>query len=578
MSGQIDLTEYLFRRLYQLGVRSVHGVPGDYNLTALDYVSIAGLNWVGNASELGAGYAADGYAKIKGLSAVITASGVGELSIINAIAGSYAEMVPVVHIVGTPPIPAQDARLVMHHTLGDGDFRIFADMAAKITCAQASLRDPIMAIAMIDETIQQCILQSRPVYIELPTTLVRLKVSAAELDRPINLLIPENDTHLEEQKASLILEKIYAAKQPFIVVDGLTSRFGFAEEVGELVRATGIATAATPFGKGIINEHLSNFHGVYAANAGDPAFESWVHKCDLVLYFGPLMSDFNTYGFITIPERKRTIAFHRNVIEIGDERLEALRVKSFLRKVLNLIDQTKLHTNIHMELPDPVLQLKTLPSAAPDGNIDQHTFWKRISSFFRTNDVILVESGTSSLGGSEMVLPPNTTFITGAIWLSIGYMLGAAQGVSLALRDASKDGLRPAARTIVFEGDGSFQMTVQSISDIIRNRLDVTIFVINNDGYVIERLVHGMTAEYNDIQPWRYLEAFSFFGAPRDDPAYPIVTRRVENWGQLNDALAEDPVQQGKGLIMVEVIMGREDVPASLRRLVEGAKNRNAGP
>lgn len=51
----VDVAEYLFRRLAQLNVKSIHGVPGDYNLVALDYVSKNGLNWVGSVNELNAG-------------------------------------------------------------------------------------------------------------------------------------------------------------------------------------------------------------------------------------------------------------------------------------------------------------------------------------------------------------------------------------------------------------------------------------------------------------------------------------------------------------------------------------------
>lgn len=51
----IDVAEYLFRRLHEVGVRSIHGVPGDYNLVALDYIKPNGLHWVGNANELNAG-------------------------------------------------------------------------------------------------------------------------------------------------------------------------------------------------------------------------------------------------------------------------------------------------------------------------------------------------------------------------------------------------------------------------------------------------------------------------------------------------------------------------------------------
>lgn len=71
-------------------------------------------------------------------------------------------------------------------------------------------------------------------------------------------------------------------------------------------------------------------------------------------------------------------------------------------------------------------------------------------------------------------------------------------------------------RAVLFEGNGSFQMTAQAVSDIIRNRLDVIIFLINNDGSTMERVNNGMDAEYNDVQPWNYLESASYFGAPKD--------------------------------------------------------------
>jgi len=176
-----------------------------------------------------------------------------------------------------------------------------------------------------------------------------------------------------------------------------------------------------------------------------------------------------------------------------------------------------------------------------------------------------------------MVLPAHTSLITSCIWLSIGYMLPACQGAALAQREMISEGKRPNGRAILFEGDGSLQMTAQSISDMIRNRVDVTIFLINNDGYVIERWIHGMKAGYNDIQPWRYLEAPSYFGAPRDDPAYPVVTRRAETWGQLSDILAEPALQAGKGMNIVEVMMDREDAPDVLKKLVQTTKRRNSG-
>lgn len=114
MPSTVPLAEYLFTRLRQLGVESIHGVPGDYNLALLDYVVPQGLHWVGNCNELNAGYAADAYSRVKGLGAIITTFGVGELSAANAIAGAYCELAPVVHIVGTPARHLQESRALIH--------------------------------------------------------------------------------------------------------------------------------------------------------------------------------------------------------------------------------------------------------------------------------------------------------------------------------------------------------------------------------------------------------------------------------------------------------------------------------
>ncbi|KAE9574616.1 Pyruvate decarboxylase [Colletotrichum fructicola] len=169
MSSSTTIATYLFTRLRQLGVGAIHGVPGDYNLDLLDYVKPSGLTWVGNANELNAAYATDGYARIKGIGAIITTFGVGELSAVNAIAGAYAELSPVVHIVGTPPRASQDARLLIHHTFADGEYGQFAKMHAHVTVAQTSLWDPRTSAQQIDTVLQQCLTALPQVQSDLPS-------------------------------------------------------------------------------------------------------------------------------------------------------------------------------------------------------------------------------------------------------------------------------------------------------------------------------------------------------------------------------------------------------------------------
>jgi len=169
---------YLLTRLAEAGLASVFGVPGDYNLPILD--ALAGrpdLAWIGMATEQGAGYAADSYARLRGVGALVTTFGVGELSAINAIAGAYAESVPVVHIVGTPALTARDDGVMLHHNLPGRDYGHFARMAAEVTAAQADLRSGT-APAEIDRVLGTALRTSRPVYLTIPADVADIPVLA----------------------------------------------------------------------------------------------------------------------------------------------------------------------------------------------------------------------------------------------------------------------------------------------------------------------------------------------------------------------------------------------------------------
>ena len=88
----------------------------------------------------------------------------------------------------------------------------------------------------------------------------------------------------------------------------------------------------------------------------------------------------------------------------------------------------------------------------------------------------------------------------------------------------------------------------------------------------MERVVNGMDAQYNDVQPWNHLESASYFGAPTADPAYPVFAKRASNWGELFEIIADPQFQAGKGFNMVEVMMRKGDMVASFKALVELVK------
>src|SRR5260221_4371593 len=138
MSKQPTVADYIVRRLAREGITDCFGVPGDFAFKLCDAVARSeAVRWVGCSNELDAAYAADGYARVRGYSMLMTTYAVGELSALNGVMGAKAERSCVFHLVGMPSMRSQRIRQIIHHTLGDGEFRNFANISAQAACVSA---------------------------------------------------------------------------------------------------------------------------------------------------------------------------------------------------------------------------------------------------------------------------------------------------------------------------------------------------------------------------------------------------------------------------------------------------------
>ncbi|KAJ4317958.1 hypothetical protein N0V84_007099 [Fusarium piperis] len=558
----IDVAEYLFKRLHEVGVRSVHGVPGDYNLVALDYLPDCGLKWVGSVNELNAAYAADGYARVSKIAALITTFGVGELSAINGLAGSFSEHIPVVHIVGCPSTISQRDQMLLHHTLGNGDFDVFANMSSQISCNMAKLTKPSEIAEQIDNALRACWLQSRPVYIMLPTDMVQEKVEGARLETPIDMAEPENDPESEDFVVEEILKAMYAATRPVILVDACAIRHRVVEEVHQLIDKLELPVFVTPMGKGAVNEDHPNYGGVFAGEGSHPPrVKQIVEDSDLLITVGALKSDFNTAGFSYRTSQLNSVDFHSTHCKIRYSTYPGVAMRGVLRKVIDKVDPASMPAP---SIPEVVNEVEENFDSSEV--ITQAWFWPRIGEFLIPKDIIVTETGTSNFGIWDTRFPPNVTALSQVLWGSIGWSVGACQGAALAAKD-----LGNGRRTILFVGDGSFQLTAQELSTMIRHGLKPTIFVICNDGFTIERFIHGMNAEYNDINEWKYKELVRVFGGEKTCKTFTIKTKN-----ELNDLLVDEEFKAADCLQFVELYMPREDAPRALIMTAEASAKNNA--
>lgn len=512
---------------------------------------------------LTAGYAADGYARVKGISAIVTTFGVGELSAVNAIAGAYSEYVPIVHIVGYPSTISQRNGALLHHTLGNGDFNVFSKMSTQISCAVSMLNDQHEAATLIDNAIRECYLKSRPVYISLPTDMVQKKVDGDRLNTPLDLAFPANEPEKEDYVVDVVLKYLHAARNPVILVDACAIRHRALEETHEFIEKSGIPTFVAPMGKGAINETLPNYGGVYAGDGSNAGVRERVESSDLVLSIGAIKSDFNTAGFTYRISQLNTIDFHSYGIKVRYSEYPGVRMNGVLKKITEKLGKLSIESgpNPNNEIPHEEIQ-------SPEPTITQAWFWPRLGQWLQKGDVVITETGTANFGIWETRFPADVTAISQVLWGSIGYATGSCQGAALA---AKESGIK---RTILFTGDGSFQLTAQELSTMIRNKLNPIIFIICNNGYTIERYIHGWQDRYNDIQEWKYKDLPAAFGAEKGS----VLTYRVSSKKEVDELFADEEFAGGdtQKLRFVELVIPWDDAPRALKSTAESAAKRNA--
>ncbi|CCE92751.1 indolepyruvate decarboxylase 1 TDEL_0E05080 [Torulaspora delbrueckii] len=548
--SEITLGRYLFERLKQVDTNTIFGLPGDFNLSLLDKIyEVPGMRWAGNANELNAAYAADGYARVKGMAALVTTFGVGELSALNGIAGSYAEHVGVLHIVGVPSISSQAKQLLLHHTLGNGDFTVFHRMSANISETTAMITDINSAPAEIDRCIRTTYVSQRPVYLGLPANLVDLKVPASLLDTPIDLSLKANDAEAEQEVVDDVLALIKAAKNPVILADACCSRHDVKDETRKLIDITQFPSFVTPMGKGSIDEQNPRFGGVYVGTLSSPEVKEAVESADLILSVGALLSDFNTGSFSYSYKTKNIVEFHSDYIKIRNATFPGVQMKFALQKLLAKVgDVAKDYKPVQVPARTP-----ENAATADSTPLKQQWIWNQVGKFLQEGDVVITETGTSAFGINQSHFPNKTYGISQVLWGSIGFTTGATLGAAFAAEE-----IDPKKRVILFIGDGSLQLTVQEISTMVRWGLKPYLFVLNNDGYTIERLIHGEKAQYNDIQPWKNLDLLPTFGAKDYE------THRVSTTGEWNKLTTDSEFNKNSKIRMIEVMLPVMDAPSSL--------------
>ncbi len=544
------VSRYLLHRLHEVGIRHLFGVPGDYVLDFLDEVIASPIQWVGTCNELNAGYAADGYARLNGAGAAVVTYCVGGFSILNAVAGAYAERVPLIVISGAPPARRRESGALVHHLVSD--YYLQLDIFKKVTIDAAILTNPETAPDEIDRVISNGILHKLPVYLEIPVDMAHAACrEPSPIARPVTL--HSDDENLQSCLAAAV-ELLDKACNPIVLVGVETQRFGLGRSLLQCVETLELPFATMLSSKSVLPELHPQFIGIYQGGWSRATVSQQVEASDCLLSLGVWKTDMDTGMFSDHLDPRRMIVAGNGQVRIGDRDYRDVQLGDFIRGLMTAA-RPRSYLNSH-----PAEPYHFMAPFVPEESrkLTALRLYERLDAFLDDRMILLAEPGDAFCAALDFHVEEAENFIVQAFYSSIGYCTPAALGVAC---------VRPGKRPVVLTGDGAFQMTAQELSTLIRLRCPAIILLINNDGYLVERMLHE-DGPYNDIQMWNYAALPAALGG--GDHAVGI---RVTTEGELDRALASAAAGHDR-LFLIELCLHKLDCSAGLKRLGDGFRNK----
>ena len=536
---------YLAVRLSQIGLKHHFAVAGDFNLVLLDQLlTNKELEQVYCCNELNCGYSAEGYARACGAAAAVVTFSVGGLSAINAIAGAYAENLPVILVSGAPNTNDRATEHLIHHTLATHDWSYQLDIAKKLTCAAVAITSAADAPHQIDYAIRSALREKKPAYIEIACNIAAAPCAAPG---PVSALIAEEPSNAETLEAAIAAAAkfLHDRQKPVLLIGSKLRAAGAEKQAIELADALGCAVTVMAAAKSFFPEDHPHFAGIYWGEISAPGAREIVDWADAVVCIGTIFNDYSTVGWTAMPSGSGVLTADQNRIYLEGYDFSGIRLRDFLsglaRKVQKRDATAVEYKRIRAE-PRPESR------AGPETKLMRAEIVRQIQSLLTADTTVIAETGNSWFNGVALKLPGGTRFEIEMQWGSIGWSVPATFGYAVGA---------PNRRIIAMIGDGSFQLTAQEIAQMIRRKLPVIIFLINNDGYTIEVEIHD--GPYNNIKTWDYAALITAFNA-EDGNGQGI---RVTNGGELADAIKE-ALANREGPTLIECIIDRDDCSADL--------------
>ncbi len=527
------VAEYLFRRLKDLGVTHTFGIPGDFALPLYGAQEECGLKTVVMTHEPSVGYAADVYARFKGLGVALVTYGVGTLNMVNAVAMAYAEESPVLVVSGAPEARFQESDVLFHHRVKSPFTQL--NVYREVTAAQASITHPEYAAEQIDEVLDRMRRQSRPGFIEIARDIVFAPATASRAGEHRDRT-PHGRDALEEAVGEIVT-RLNNSRHPVVYAGVEIERFGLMDTLKKLVEKLNFPTATSLMGKTVLPEHHPNFIGTYFGKAGPASVRRYVESSDCILALGMLLSDMDVgLGPTRIP-RRHLIQATAQGVSVGHHHYADIHLVE-LMDILVKSHALKRHKPGLSPVPAPARRSRSKALTIA-------TIIEELNDALTPSDVVVCDTGDCLFASIELRAD---WFIGPGYYASMGLAVPGAIGAQLA---------RPDLRPIVLLGDGAFRMTGVELCTARELALNPAVILINNRGFATLKAL-DRERDYYRVRPWDYIGFARCVGGDGE---------QVQTRAQFREALQR--ARASKQFYLIDAVVPDDDASRTLRRLGE---------
>ena len=510
----MNLAEQLLRALKQRGATEVFGIPGDFALPLFREIERNRvLPLITLSHEPAVGFAADAASRMRGgLGVAAVTYGAGAFNLVNAVAGAYAERVPLVVLSGAPAAHEAASGYLLHHQVKtlDSQSRLFREL----TVDQARLDDARSAPEQIARVLDTALRASRPVYLEIPRDMPG--VACAE--------VPVTSAHVPDADALAacadeVLQRLRGAGRPVLMAGVEIRRYGLEARVAELARRLDIPVVTSFMGRGLLTGTDLPLRGTYLGLAGDPAVSAEVEGSDALLLLGVIVSDTNFAVSAKRIDLRHAIQAIEGRVVIAHHVYPDVPLAALIDALLERVPLPRTLQRV------PQRAATLAPLVADDAAITPQDIAAAVDDLLRQHGPMPLASDIGDCLFTAMEISP-TALIAPGYYATMGYGVPAALGLQVAT------GQRP----LVLVGDGAFQMTGWELGNAARLGLDPIVLVFNNAGWEMLRAFEPGQA-FNELSRWD----FASMAAGMGGDGHAVHTR-----AQLRAALARAHATRGR--------------------------------